>query len=174
MALVTVCRSLPDWIQQYQSPSPNDSLAFWIYAHCSPSVKFTFKGCLYAVLHNGPAHQIISTDFIFFFYSVWALVEVFWKYLSSRYTGEEKLKSIDVFARKYCLVGLWLVCRIVFTKCVLYCNRSDTFPLLGNKSQPARVYSARNRDANVAEHNSSTGISLCLWMYISCFSDVTE
>uniref|UniRef100_A0A8B9ZGG8 TOG array regulator of axonemal microtubules 1 n=1 Tax=Anas platyrhynchos TaxID=8839 RepID=A0A8B9ZGG8_ANAPL len=37
---------------------------------------------------------------------------------------------------------------------------SDTFPLLGSKSQPARVSSARNRDANVAEHNSSTGISL--------------
>nr|XP_038035841.1 TOG array regulator of axonemal microtubules protein 1 isoform X1 [Anas platyrhynchos] len=33
---------------------------------------------------------------------------------------------------------------------------SDTFPLLGSKSQPARVSSARNRDANVAEHNSST------------------
>ncbi|XP_050567100.1 TOG array regulator of axonemal microtubules protein 1 [Cygnus atratus] len=33
---------------------------------------------------------------------------------------------------------------------------SDTFPLLGRKSQPARVSSARNRDANAAEHNSST------------------
>ncbi|XP_035183499.1 TOG array regulator of axonemal microtubules protein 1 [Oxyura jamaicensis] len=35
---------------------------------------------------------------------------------------------------------------------------SDTFPLLGSKSQPARVSSARNRDANVAEHNSSTAL----------------
>uniref|UniRef100_A0A8C4UJF0 TOG array regulator of axonemal microtubules 1 n=1 Tax=Falco tinnunculus TaxID=100819 RepID=A0A8C4UJF0_FALTI len=35
---------------------------------------------------------------------------------------------------------------------------SDTFPLLGSKSQPARLSSARNRDPNVAEHNSSTGI----------------
>ncbi|KFM02104.1 Protein FAM179B, partial [Aptenodytes forsteri] len=33
---------------------------------------------------------------------------------------------------------------------------SDTFPLLGSKSQPARVSSARSRDPNVAEHNSST------------------
>ncbi|XP_040456466.1 TOG array regulator of axonemal microtubules protein 1 isoform X1 [Falco naumanni] len=33
---------------------------------------------------------------------------------------------------------------------------SDTFPLLGSKSQPARLSSARNRDPNVAEHNSST------------------
>ncbi|KAM9290386.1 TOG array regulator of axonemal microtubules protein 1 isoform 2-T2 [Cariama cristata] len=33
---------------------------------------------------------------------------------------------------------------------------SNTFPLLGNKSQPARVLSARNRDPNVAERNSST------------------
>ncbi|XP_054055995.1 TOG array regulator of axonemal microtubules protein 1 isoform X1 [Rissa tridactyla] len=32
---------------------------------------------------------------------------------------------------------------------------SDTFPLLGSKSQPARVSSARGRDPNVAEHNSS-------------------
>ncbi|KAM6392608.1 LOW QUALITY PROTEIN: TOG array regulator of axonemal microtubules protein 1 [Pluvialis apricaria] len=32
---------------------------------------------------------------------------------------------------------------------------SDTFPLLGSKSQPARVSSARSRDPNVAEHNSS-------------------
>ncbi|XP_014792245.1 PREDICTED: protein FAM179B, partial [Calidris pugnax] len=33
---------------------------------------------------------------------------------------------------------------------------SDTFPLLGSKSQPARVSSARGRDPKVAEHNSST------------------
>ncbi|KFQ71770.1 Protein FAM179B, partial [Phaethon lepturus] len=33
---------------------------------------------------------------------------------------------------------------------------SDTFPLLGSKSQPARVPSARSRDPNVAEQNSST------------------
>ncbi|KFV09624.1 Protein FAM179B, partial [Tauraco erythrolophus] len=33
---------------------------------------------------------------------------------------------------------------------------SDTFPLLGSKSQPVRVSSARSRDSNVAEHNSST------------------
>ncbi|XP_072722013.1 TOG array regulator of axonemal microtubules protein 1 isoform X1 [Ciconia boyciana] len=33
---------------------------------------------------------------------------------------------------------------------------SDTFPLLGSKSQPARVSSARSRDPNVAAHNSST------------------
>ncbi|KGM00339.1 Protein FAM179B, partial [Charadrius vociferus] len=32
---------------------------------------------------------------------------------------------------------------------------SDTFPPLGGKSQPARVSSARSRDPNVAEHNSS-------------------
>ncbi|KAM6074235.1 TOG array regulator of axonemal microtubules protein 1 isoform 1-T1 [Chlamydotis macqueenii] len=32
---------------------------------------------------------------------------------------------------------------------------SDTFPLLGSKSQPARVPSARSRDPSVAEHNSS-------------------
>ncbi|XP_040557773.1 TOG array regulator of axonemal microtubules protein 1 isoform X4 [Gallus gallus] len=32
---------------------------------------------------------------------------------------------------------------------------SDTFPLLGTKAQPARIPSARSRDANVAEHNSS-------------------
>ncbi|XP_009913559.2 TOG array regulator of axonemal microtubules protein 1 isoform X1 [Haliaeetus albicilla] len=32
---------------------------------------------------------------------------------------------------------------------------SDTFPLLGSKSQPARISSARNRDPHVAEHNSS-------------------
>ncbi|XP_064317278.1 TOG array regulator of axonemal microtubules protein 1 [Phalacrocorax carbo] len=32
---------------------------------------------------------------------------------------------------------------------------SDTFPLLGSKSQPARVPSARSRDLHVAEHNSS-------------------
>ncbi|XP_074439722.1 TOG array regulator of axonemal microtubules protein 1 isoform X3 [Larus michahellis] len=35
---------------------------------------------------------------------------------------------------------------------------SDTFPLLGSKSQPARVSSARGRDPNVAEHNSSAGV----------------
>ncbi|KFQ11266.1 Protein FAM179B, partial [Leptosomus discolor] len=34
--------------------------------------------------------------------------------------------------------------------------KSDTFPLLGSKSQPARGSSARNRDPEVAEHNSST------------------
>ncbi|XP_068272650.1 TOG array regulator of axonemal microtubules protein 1 isoform X2 [Nyctibius grandis] len=33
---------------------------------------------------------------------------------------------------------------------------SDTSPLLGSKSQPARVSSARNRDPNVAEHDFST------------------
>ncbi|KFO10442.1 Protein FAM179B, partial [Balearica regulorum gibbericeps] len=33
---------------------------------------------------------------------------------------------------------------------------SDTLPLLGSKSQPARLSSARNRDSNVAEQNSST------------------
>ncbi|KAM9653305.1 TOG array regulator of axonemal microtubules protein 1 isoform 1-T1 [Morphnus guianensis] len=33
---------------------------------------------------------------------------------------------------------------------------SDTFPLLGSKSQPARISSARNRHPHVAEHNSST------------------
>ncbi|KFR05859.1 Protein FAM179B, partial [Nipponia nippon] len=33
---------------------------------------------------------------------------------------------------------------------------SDTFPLLGSKSQPARVSSARSREPNVAGHNSST------------------
>ncbi|XP_030340800.1 TOG array regulator of axonemal microtubules protein 1 isoform X2 [Strigops habroptila] len=33
---------------------------------------------------------------------------------------------------------------------------SDNFLLLGRKSQPARVSSARNRDPNVAERNSST------------------
>ncbi|XP_054684962.1 TOG array regulator of axonemal microtubules protein 1 isoform X2 [Grus americana] len=33
---------------------------------------------------------------------------------------------------------------------------SDTFPLLGSKSQPARLSSARKRDPNVAEQNSST------------------
>ncbi|KFZ52967.1 Protein FAM179B, partial [Podiceps cristatus] len=33
---------------------------------------------------------------------------------------------------------------------------SDTFPLLGSKPQPARVSSARSRDPNVAECNSST------------------
>ncbi|XP_074005395.1 TOG array regulator of axonemal microtubules protein 1 [Numenius arquata] len=33
---------------------------------------------------------------------------------------------------------------------------SDTFPLLGSKSQPGRVSSAGGRDPNVAEHNSST------------------
>ncbi|XP_031458201.1 TOG array regulator of axonemal microtubules protein 1 [Phasianus colchicus] len=32
---------------------------------------------------------------------------------------------------------------------------SDTFPLLGSKAQPASISSARSRDANVAEHNSS-------------------
>ncbi|KAM6069182.1 TOG array regulator of axonemal microtubules protein 1 isoform 2-T2 [Theristicus caerulescens] len=32
----------------------------------------------------------------------------------------------------------------------------DTFPLLGSKSQPARGSSARSREPNVAEHNSST------------------
>ncbi|XP_028942543.1 TOG array regulator of axonemal microtubules protein 1, partial [Antrostomus carolinensis] len=37
---------------------------------------------------------------------------------------------------------------------------SDTFPLLGDKSQPAGVSSARNRDPHVAEHDFSTGISL--------------
>ncbi|XP_048805077.1 TOG array regulator of axonemal microtubules protein 1 isoform X4 [Lagopus muta] len=31
---------------------------------------------------------------------------------------------------------------------------SDTFPLLGNKAQPAGISSARSRDADVAEHNS--------------------
>ncbi|XP_063189798.1 TOG array regulator of axonemal microtubules protein 1 isoform X2 [Chroicocephalus ridibundus] len=36
---------------------------------------------------------------------------------------------------------------------------SDTFPLLGSKSQPARVSSARGRDPNVAEHNSSAGLA---------------
>ncbi|XP_021257112.1 TOG array regulator of axonemal microtubules protein 1 isoform X2 [Numida meleagris] len=36
---------------------------------------------------------------------------------------------------------------------------SDTFPLLGSKAQPARISSARSRDANVAEHNSSAGSS---------------
>uniref|UniRef100_A0A8B9NJW9 TOG array regulator of axonemal microtubules 1 n=1 Tax=Accipiter nisus TaxID=211598 RepID=A0A8B9NJW9_9AVES len=40
---------------------------------------------------------------------------------------------------------------------------SDTFPLLGSKLQPARISSARNRDPHVAEHNSSTGISLLTW-----------
>ncbi|KFV73321.1 Protein FAM179B, partial [Struthio camelus australis] len=34
---------------------------------------------------------------------------------------------------------------------------SDIFPLLGNKSQPARISSARNRETNVTEHSSSTG-----------------
>ncbi|XP_065492726.1 TOG array regulator of axonemal microtubules protein 1-like isoform X3 [Caloenas nicobarica] len=33
---------------------------------------------------------------------------------------------------------------------------SDTFPLLGSKSQPARASSARTRDPNLAESNSST------------------
>ncbi|KFO99655.1 Protein FAM179B, partial [Calypte anna] len=33
---------------------------------------------------------------------------------------------------------------------------SDTFPLLGSKSQPAKVSSARRRDPNVEEHNFST------------------
>ncbi|XP_074721081.1 TOG array regulator of axonemal microtubules protein 1 [Strix uralensis] len=33
---------------------------------------------------------------------------------------------------------------------------SDTFPLLGSRSQPARLSSARNRDPNVADLNSST------------------
>uniref|UniRef100_A0A663DPX4 TOG array regulator of axonemal microtubules 1 n=1 Tax=Aquila chrysaetos chrysaetos TaxID=223781 RepID=A0A663DPX4_AQUCH len=33
---------------------------------------------------------------------------------------------------------------------------SDTFPLLGSKSHPARISSARNRDPHVAEHNSNT------------------
>ncbi|KFR17617.1 Protein FAM179B, partial [Opisthocomus hoazin] len=32
---------------------------------------------------------------------------------------------------------------------------SDSFPLLGSKSQPARIPSARKRDPDVAEHNSS-------------------
>ncbi|XP_010117759.1 PREDICTED: protein FAM179B, partial [Chlamydotis macqueenii] len=36
---------------------------------------------------------------------------------------------------------------------------SDTFPLLGSKSQPARVPSARSRDPSVAEHNSSAGLA---------------
>ncbi|KAM6130895.1 TOG array regulator of axonemal microtubules protein 1 [Pterocles gutturalis] len=42
---------------------------------------------------------------------------------------------------------------------------SDTFPILGNKSQPARVPLARNRDPNVAERSSSTGISLGMLIY---------
>uniref|UniRef100_A0A8C0FBT2 TOG array regulator of axonemal microtubules 1 n=1 Tax=Bubo bubo TaxID=30461 RepID=A0A8C0FBT2_BUBBB len=33
---------------------------------------------------------------------------------------------------------------------------SDTFPLLGSRSQPVRLSSARNRDPNVADLNSST------------------
>ncbi|KAM6311302.1 LOW QUALITY PROTEIN: TOG array regulator of axonemal microtubules protein 1 [Aegotheles albertisi] len=36
---------------------------------------------------------------------------------------------------------------------------SDTFPLLGSKSQPAKVPSARSRDPNVAEQNFSTGLA---------------
>ncbi|XP_068803752.1 TOG array regulator of axonemal microtubules protein 1 [Struthio camelus] len=36
---------------------------------------------------------------------------------------------------------------------------SDIFPLLGNKSQPARISSARNRETNVTEHSSSTGLT---------------
>uniref|UniRef100_A0A8C4UMB6 TOG array regulator of axonemal microtubules 1 n=1 Tax=Falco tinnunculus TaxID=100819 RepID=A0A8C4UMB6_FALTI len=51
---------------------------------------------------------------------------------------------------------------------------SDTFPLLGSKSQPARLSSARNRDPNVAEHNSSTGIALCFSIsaFMICLSGV--
>ncbi|XP_010214817.1 PREDICTED: protein FAM179B [Tinamus guttatus] len=37
---------------------------------------------------------------------------------------------------------------------------SDTFPLLGNKSQPPRISSARSRETNVTEHTSSTGLML--------------
>ncbi|CAN0195017.1 unnamed protein product [Bubo scandiacus] len=36
---------------------------------------------------------------------------------------------------------------------------SDTFPLLGSRSQPVRLSSARNRDPNVADLNSSTGLA---------------
>ncbi|KAM8808012.1 TOG array regulator of axonemal microtubules protein 1 [Eudromia elegans] len=36
---------------------------------------------------------------------------------------------------------------------------SDTFPLLGNKSHPPRISSARSRDTSVTEHTSSTGTS---------------
>ncbi|XP_064367861.1 TOG array regulator of axonemal microtubules protein 1 [Dromaius novaehollandiae] len=35
---------------------------------------------------------------------------------------------------------------------------SDIFPLLGSKSQPARISSARKRETNVTEHTSSTGL----------------
>uniref|UniRef100_G1NM34 TOG array regulator of axonemal microtubules 1 n=1 Tax=Meleagris gallopavo TaxID=9103 RepID=G1NM34_MELGA len=47
---------------------------------------------------------------------------------------------------------------------------SDTFPLLGSKAQPASISSARSRDANVAEHNSSPGISP--WRDTICLSGV--
>lgn len=83
-----------------------DALAFQMYAKCSPSVKFTLKGCLYGVLRNGPAHQVISTEFMFFFYSVCTFVHVYWKYLSTKCIGEEKLESVVVFATKRYLDGL--------------------------------------------------------------------
>lgn len=69
-------------------------------------MKFALKGCLYSVLHDGPAHQVISIELIFFFYSGGTFVEVHWEYLSTKYAGEEKLKSLDVFATKRYFTGL--------------------------------------------------------------------
>ncbi|OXB56809.1 hypothetical protein ASZ78_014384 [Callipepla squamata] len=43
---------------------------------------------------------------------------------------------------------------------------SDTFPLLGNKAQPARIPAVRSGDANVAERNSSK-VSLCSLQQLS-------
>ncbi|XP_056349306.1 TOG array regulator of axonemal microtubules protein 1 [Oenanthe melanoleuca] len=60
----------------------------------------------------------------------------------------EKLKSVVIFG--------WALWGIAPIKCV-YLNRSDTFPVLGSKSHPAKECPARPRDTEGTEHPPSTG-----------------